>query len=524
MKKTFRRVFNAATIWFILLLVGQNCTSGLQANRTISSSSQSAYNNSNTLSPSPSPSSSPSTTPTPTSAMDPNKYSITRAPALFNSGLAPARPGFTAQLADNFQTLDLSRWQPVGAGSPWQGFGPGTWENKAAYIPNQWVAIPGGGVRLVSTQQNWNAIGGVNDVDCLRSGGSTCQTPWTSITASGKIGMETGYGYYEWAVKLPAASMAHGTWPATWLLGGHNSTQYEEIDFMERFEGDPQNVHFTLHYGSYVGDYSNHNGIEFCAKSDPLNNFWSDLHTFAVDWEPDFVTGYIDGVACGTVRAGQTPPPETQAWNGSAPAIIPNGLMYPIVNTAIPGDANLPQGSVANLDVFHYYYYSNNSNASVQPAPIRISNIQTDKAYYNPGDKAIITYEITTGLQDQSNVLLNGIGIYDFVGDDAAQGNKIASQENSLFPGSLAGLGVNSNGNGTWTITIGPTIPANSKYTGAFSYQIPQNMPNGIYTVWMPWLSVPDPKSTNNGRINSWENYTTLVVGASSLPPKPVYQ
>jgi beta-glucanase (GH16 family) len=427
---------------------------------------------------------------------------------------APVRAGFTAQIIDNFKSLDLSKWQALGAGSPWQGLGLGTWNQKNVYLPNQWVLIPGGGVRLVATQQSWNAIGGINDVDCLGGGGSNCQFSWTGPILTGKSGLESGYGYYEWAVKLPAAAVGSGTWPATWLMGGEGSTQYEEIDFMERFEGDPQNVHFTYHYGSKVGDYQNSNQIPFCTMADPLNNEWADLHTFAVDWEPGSITGYIDGKACGSVTSGQVP---QYAWQGTAPAILPNGLMYPLVNIAIPGDANLPAGTVANMDVMHYYYYSNNALPAVPSAPLHLSNIQVDKCYYNPGDTVTVTYSVSAGAQSQSQVTLSSIGVYDYFGDKATPGSPgQGSKENNLFAGAMAGTGLTMAQDGTATIALPNTIAANSTYTGTFTYQIPANMVYGVYVVWLPYLS-------GNGGGDQWENYAQIVVGANTLPPTPIY-
>lgn len=93
------------------------------------------------------------------------------------------------------------------------------------------------------------------------------------------------YGYFEIRAKLPKGQ---GIWPAHWMMNAVG-TWPPEIDIMEMLGHKPNKIHMTNHFGihpnnsrqggSYVGpDYS------------------EDFHTFAVEWGPNILRWYIDGV------------------------------------------------------------------------------------------------------------------------------------------------------------------------------------------------------------------------------------
>lgn len=367
-----------------------------------------------------------------------------------------------------------------------------------ANLPNQYTLLSGGGVRIVSRQQSWGAIGGVPNKQCADASVSTCSFPWTSSQFSGKGGLQSGFGYYEWAAKLPVVPTGGiGTWPATWLLGGQNAPQYEEIDFIERFSTDPSHVYFTLHYGNSAGDFNNDNALMFCGMADASGHNWTDLHTYAVDWEPTYITAYIDGVACGTVHQGDKPNDY-----GSAGAIIPSGLMFPIFNTAIAPNVNAATAAnPVNFDVFHYYYYSNNTYAVAQPAA-QLSDIQVDKPVYNAGDTVTVSYSITAGTAPLSGVSLSGVAVFDFLGDSSSfqQGSSI----NGIF--------------GSWMyFPVSTPIAASSSYAGSFTYVIPAGTPNGVYTVFIGNLNA----TIGTTSVAYPGDYTRFVVGSGSLPAAP---
>jgi beta-glucanase (GH16 family) len=94
-------------------------------------------------------------------------------------------------------------------------------------------------------------------------------------------------------MKLP---YGQGIWPAFWMLGSDitsvNWPDCGEIDIMENIGRVPATAHGTIHGPGYSGAggigaaYNHPNGWSFA----------DDFHTFTVDWAPDSITWYVDGV------------------------------------------------------------------------------------------------------------------------------------------------------------------------------------------------------------------------------------
>ncbi len=183
------------------------------------------------------------------------------------------------------------------------------------------------------------------------------------------------YGYIEWCVRVPCAGL--GSWPAVWLLnrfyydnadqkiaaepGGTGHDKFNpEIDF-EWVYGDGVNgpssgsnaIKHALHY--FTGDRndaSNYrlwtidsggfretdantgsiitngnlttgcNGQPIGLLPDTAGDYCQNYHTFGINWQPDRLEWIVDGV----VRQCITDP-----------QLIPDQLMYPIVNYAVGG-------------------------------------------------------------------------------------------------------------------------------------------------------------------------------------------
>jgi beta-glucanase (GH16 family) len=113
------------------------------------------------------------------------------------------------------------------------------------------------------------------------------------------------YGYLEMRAKIPAGQ---GLWPAFWMHL-NNDDKSGEIDVFEFLGHEPNIIHMSYHFPE-------------------LHEFWfngpdysQEYHTYAVDWQPDKIVWYIDGVE----RARAT-------------SSIPNEPMYIIANLAVGGD------------------------------------------------------------------------------------------------------------------------------------------------------------------------------------------
>ena len=103
------------------------------------------------------------------------------------------------------------------------------------------------------------------------------------------------YGRIEARIKMPQGV---GTWPAFWMLGGDLLDgvpwpECGEIDIME-FRGDiPDRTTAAIH-GPTTPPGSGL-GAAFLSY-DSLSN---DYHTYAIDWLPDQIDWYVDGVLFG---------------------------------------------------------------------------------------------------------------------------------------------------------------------------------------------------------------------------------
>jgi len=120
------------------------------------------------------------------------------------------------------------------------------------------------------------------------------------------------YGLAEVRARLPAGA---GLWPAFWLLALDHQSR-PEIDVMEVLGNDITTL--RVHYHSVV-DGERVSGGERIAASD-LSAGW---HTYAVDWSPQRIVWYLDGVA---------------KWWVEDPSVISNEPMYLILNLAVGGD------------------------------------------------------------------------------------------------------------------------------------------------------------------------------------------
>lgn len=98
------------------------------------------------------------------------------------------------------------------------------------------------------------------------------------------------YGYFEARMKLPKGV---GTWPAFWMLPEEckNWPLDGEIDIMEHVGSHPDSVHITTHTQRY-----NHSiGTQKSAIT-VINGVQDDFHVYGLEWTPQELKGYIDGV------------------------------------------------------------------------------------------------------------------------------------------------------------------------------------------------------------------------------------
>jgi beta-glucanase (GH16 family) len=98
------------------------------------------------------------------------------------------------------------------------------------------------------------------------------------------------FGRFEAGLKLPRG---RGLWPAFWMLGDDAaSARGGEIDVMENVGSEPGTVHGSLHGPGYSADH----GLTTPFTLPGGRAVADDFHVFAVDWTPDAITWFVDGV------------------------------------------------------------------------------------------------------------------------------------------------------------------------------------------------------------------------------------
>ncbi len=115
----------------------------------------------------------------------------------------------------------------------------------------------------------------------------TCSKTSARCNTQGKF--EFTYGLVEARIQIPKGQ---GIWPAFWLLGANiNQVGWPnsgELDIMENIGKEPQTIYGTAHGPGYAGQ-----GIGDSHYN--AQNYADDYHVFAIDWEADGLTWYVDG-------------------------------------------------------------------------------------------------------------------------------------------------------------------------------------------------------------------------------------
>ena len=181
---------------------------------------------------------------------------------------------------DNFdgpagQAPNSSKWRYDIGGSGWGN-------NEREYYTNSTSnsSLDGAGNLVITARRE--------------SGGHSCwygTCEYTSARLLTAATLTQQYGRFETRMKIPRGQ---GLWPAFWMLGdgGAGWPDQGEIDIMENIGKEPSTVHGTIHGPGYSGaggigaPYSLPNGQKFA----------DGFHTFTIDWSPNSIIWYVDGV------------------------------------------------------------------------------------------------------------------------------------------------------------------------------------------------------------------------------------
>lgn len=154
---------------------------------------------------------------------------------------------------------------------------------------------------------------------------------YTSARLLTKNRFEVAYGRIEARIKVPEGA---GLWPAFWMLGTDidqvNWPQTGEIDIMEFVGREPEQVFGTLHGPGYSGGQSYGKVYEL---GQPVSD---KFHVFAVEWQPDKIEWFIDGISYFTATPDD-PFMQGKQWVFNHPFFI-------LLNVAIGGNFGGPVG------------------------------------------------------------------------------------------------------------------------------------------------------------------------------------
>ncbi|MGC4759450.1 family 16 glycosylhydrolase [Micromonospora trifolii] len=181
------------------------------------------------------------------------------------------------------------------------------------------------------------------------------------------------YGRFEARIKVPRGQ---GIWPAFWMLGtGGGWPDAGEIDIMENIGREPNTVYGTVHGPGYSGG----GGI---TGSRTLGAPLADtFHTYRVDWEPNVITWYIDGVQYHRVDPARL---GGSRWVFDHP-------FFMILNVAVGGNwPGYPDGSTQFpqqmlVDYVRVSSYTSGGGGDPTPGTNRIRGAQSGRCIDIPG-------------------------------------------------------------------------------------------------------------------------------------------
>ncbi|MFE0593159.1 family 16 glycosylhydrolase [Micromonospora echinospora] len=172
--------------------------------------------------------------------------------------------------------VDQSKWRFDIGGHGWGN-------NERQYYTNSTSnAVHDGQGNLVITARRENP----NNYQCHYG---RCE--YTSARLLTAATFTQAYGRFEARIKIPRGQ---GIWPAFWMLGNDMGSvgwpNAGEIDIMENIGREPNTVYGTIHGPGYSGG----GGI---TGSRTIGAPLADgFHTYRVDWEPNSIIWYLDGV------------------------------------------------------------------------------------------------------------------------------------------------------------------------------------------------------------------------------------
>lgn len=165
---------------------------------------------------------------------------------------------------------------------------------RERYMPEQ-VQVSGGTAKLVAAPLSPPySNGACQNGQCTYKAGLLSTARPRADNGSDYLYKFT-YGYVESRFKFPATQ---GFFTAFWMLPADPSYNYRtEIDILELLGDDPSTMFMTYHYNDRSSSYNVNSG-KFNNGACPVKNYANDFVRMGLDWQPNRIAWYIDGVKC----------------------------------------------------------------------------------------------------------------------------------------------------------------------------------------------------------------------------------
>jgi hypothetical protein len=177
------------------------------------------------------------------------------------------------------------------------------------------------------------------------------------------------YGYYEAECKVPNG---FGFWPAFWMhMNG------KEIDVLE-IPGQSSNPPVSFQTNVYGTDQSLNNSVSINTI-----NLANSFHKFAVEWTPEQVVFYLDGI-------------QVRSMTGPAGSLVPNEPMHSMFNLAVDPWQTPPVLDTADFVIKNFKHYTLKTAFSTTWSDIPSSS-NDFKVYssYNLANKTVTASNVT---------------------------------------------------------------------------------------------------------------------------------
>lgn len=226
--------------------------------------------------------------------------------------------------------------------------------NGALPEPDKWVreayADPSGEETQCYTDSADNAHtdGEGNLVVAALDVPGRCADGWYRFVTSARLTTRWhrswDHARFEIRAKMPDGV---GTWPAFWAIGDEPGVEWPEAGEIDAFEyvgREPDHVFGTAHFADGDGE---HHFLQADTAAEPEGTLSAEMHTYAVEWDSDAITWYLDDEEYGRLTRDEVE--DVGEWAFDRPFyLILNLAIGGVLGGDVPEDLVYPQELVVD--------------------------------------------------------------------------------------------------------------------------------------------------------------------------------